>query len=311
MKDAYSNLLGEFVQAQELDHDDIVGFQCVCPCCREEIFKVAREMPGKTTHFFSHYKASAAYSITDCERRVANISDSEKTETNLTSRKQTLEKFRAVVRDALAPMHIGGEKFDEQAVRIVQPLHIEIAHVLRDKIREWGPSGKLRNLVQENDKAIAAAGHENLTPFGLSFRNRIAADLLRTVFAAGANKSILYMVARGHTSAFRLKGLHQGNVTLDMRSRSKKLTANRELVEEYGGPNENPYLMTAYATLDGMLRELHRLPYQKMIANTQAKLPPLHNITLDDYLPDLEDLEPNVNYVPKAIEYIRSPLKDW
>jgi hypothetical protein len=45
----------------------------------------------------------------------------------------------------------------------------------------------------------------------------------------------------------------------------------------------------ANLSLDAIIRELQRLPYLKMIENAKAGKPPLLGITLDDYLPDLED----------------------
>jgi hypothetical protein len=47
VRDAYSNLLGEYVQAPEVGHDDIAGFQIVCPLCREDIFRVAKHMVAR------------------------------------------------------------------------------------------------------------------------------------------------------------------------------------------------------------------------------------------------------------------------
>ncbi|MNU47193.1 hypothetical protein D3C71_360750 [compost metagenome] len=310
MKDAYSNLLGEYVQAQEIDNDDIAGFQIVCPCCREEIFKVAREAAPKTIHFFSHYRASAAFDIAECERRVGSISESDKASASARSRNHTLDMFRSVVRDACDVMPIGGEMIRQEHLDKRYPMIFELTPVVREMILEWGPDGTLVDLVQKTDKAIEEAGYSNLTAYGLTFRNRIAADLLRTIFAGNHTKTIHHMIGRGHCNAFRVKPItRRGWVDLDFRSRSRKLVDHEGLKAEHGNPSQNPYRMTAYVVIDAMLRELHRLPYLKMIANAKQKLRPMHNVTIDDYLPDLEDLQPDVNYVPlQGVDVMTKPF---
>jgi hypothetical protein len=304
MKDAYSNLLGEYVQAHEVDHGDISGFQIVCPCCREEIFKVARETKRKRIDFFSHYRASAAFTIDECERRVGSLSSSEKLQASETSRMHTLEMFRSVIRDATALVPIDGKPFqsDELPKRRVLLL-AGIVPALKELVRDMGPTGALTDVVQKNDRAIEEVGHQNLTPFGLSFRNRIASDLVRTIFAGNSDKTVLHMAARGHASAFRLKTtLQSDHVMFDFRSRSRKLVDHPGLKKEFDSREGDRF--AAYVVLDAILRELHRLPYLKMIANAKAKAHPLSGITIDDYLPDLEDGQPPVNYVSQGYDLI-------
>jgi hypothetical protein len=221
--------------------------------------------------------------------------------------------LRSVVRDAVALMPIDGEFYDHAKFQKAHAFHLEIANAIKEIVTELGPRGKLNDLVHKNDKAIQEVGHENLTPFGLSYVNRIAGDLVRTIFAnSHSPKTIMYMTARAHHSAYREKGMTPAGMLLyDMRSRSRKLADHEETKREHGSPSQNPFRMTAYATLDAMMRELHRLPYLKMIANAHQKRNPLSGITVDDYLPDLEDGQPHVNYVPlQGVDFIRRPVAD-
>lgn len=311
MKDAYSNLLGEYVQAHQVDHVDIDGFQIVCPCCREDIFKVVRETEDKVSTFFSHYRASVAFSVAECERRVGSLTASEKAEASNLSRARTVAMLRSVIRDAVALLPIDGSLYDESKFRKSLPLHMEVVNGIREIVGELGPAGLLSDVVHINDMAIQEMGHTNLTPFGMSYRNRIAGDLVRTIFAnTNSPKTIIYMTARAHHAAFRERGMSpNGMLHYDLRSRSRKLADHEGLKKEHGSPSQNPFRMTAYTTLDAMLRELHRLPYLKMIANAQAKRPPLDGISIDDYLPDLEDAQPAVNYKPlHGIQLIATPV---
>lgn len=100
MKDAYSNLLSSFHKAAELEYDDTTNLQMVCPCCREPVFKVRRNVDHDEVDYFSHYKAQIAIAA-ECERRVGAISDADKQSRNATAWNQSLALFRSVVQAAL------------------------------------------------------------------------------------------------------------------------------------------------------------------------------------------------------------------
>lgn len=306
MNDAYSNLLGEYITADQVEHADIAGFQIVCPCCREEIFKVARERAGRSATFFSHYRASKSISAAECERRVALITDGEKSSVSARSRFENVKMLRSVVRDAVAMIPISGELYHGRKDTQFLPMTVMIIECIGKMVAEWGPAGRLENLVDDNDRAIEQAGHVNLTSFGRTYRNRIASDLVRTIYAnAHSPKTLFELTDRAFFAAFRPKGvISSGMAMLDFRSRSKKLSENKAARAEHGRQG-NPAWMSSFITLDAMLRELHRLPFEKMIANARAKRPPLEGVTLDDFLPDLEDAQPDVNYEPERVEYVR------
>ena len=94
MKLGYSNLLGEYAAASELEYRDCEKFQIVCPQCREPLFKVLRDIDETPTHYLSHYAAARAYA-SDCEMRVSAISTGAMEEHGRSSRNQRLERFHA------------------------------------------------------------------------------------------------------------------------------------------------------------------------------------------------------------------------
>ena len=88
MKIGYSNVLGEHVDAKDLDYEDVSDFKIVCPACREPIHKVVRE----SQHFLSH-KQKTPGEDQECELRVAVMTREELDALDRVSRGQTLERF--------------------------------------------------------------------------------------------------------------------------------------------------------------------------------------------------------------------------
>ena len=107
MRYAYSMLLREFVEAEEVEIGDCSRFQIACPCCREAVFKKMRARPeGGDTHFLSHYRADSP-EAKECELRVESLSKDQIEHFSSTGRGQTLDSFMAVLRDAI----IRGQEF--------------------------------------------------------------------------------------------------------------------------------------------------------------------------------------------------------
>ncbi len=76
----YSLLLGEYIEAEKISYVDCKGFQIVCLCCKEPIFKVNRENAVKSIEYLSHYDKDKSY-VTECELRVEALSKEEITKT--------------------------------------------------------------------------------------------------------------------------------------------------------------------------------------------------------------------------------------
>jgi hypothetical protein len=101
MKYARSILLGEDVDADEVDHGDTVGFQIVCPCCSESVIKVCRPLDGdRTAEFFSHRQGDPERNA-ECEMRVASLSRQERAVWSAQERRQTMDAFRSVLTSVL------------------------------------------------------------------------------------------------------------------------------------------------------------------------------------------------------------------
>lgn len=102
MKIAKSILLGEHVDATQVDYEDVHGFQIVCPCCAESVIKVVRPLAdGRDTQFFSHRQAGPD-GPAECEIRVSSISREERASLDREARGQRIDAFRAVFHGALA-----------------------------------------------------------------------------------------------------------------------------------------------------------------------------------------------------------------
>ena len=107
MKYGKSLLLGELINAEDVDYEDISKnhFWIVCPVCNEAIFKVVRQQDSSTgyalpIHYFSHYETSNAYA-SDCELRVSRITESEFKTIAVQSREQKLKYFISTLQSAI------------------------------------------------------------------------------------------------------------------------------------------------------------------------------------------------------------------
>jgi hypothetical protein len=101
VKIAYSMLLREFVEAEEVEPGDCEKFLVTCPCCREALFKKTRARhEGGETHFLSHYRADSA-DAKECELRVETLSHEQIEHFSMAGRGQALDGFMSVLKDAI------------------------------------------------------------------------------------------------------------------------------------------------------------------------------------------------------------------
>lgn len=140
MKTGYSNILGDVVEASELDYGDCKDFQIVCPCCREAVFKKERAVAsGDGSHFLSHYPATDADKAAECERRVARMTKEDFAKMRSEGRGQALNRFLSVIPDisinrfANIPAHVvsfAAERFiaRPEGRRLIDPLRTYISN---------------------------------------------------------------------------------------------------------------------------------------------------------------------------------------
>jgi hypothetical protein len=106
MQTGYSLLLREYVAAKEVDYGDCEEFQITCPSCHEAIFKAGKYDSDR--QYFSHYAASKS-DVSDCELRVAALSNEQTARENLIGHGQTLAQFFARFQDILVTWMYSGK----------------------------------------------------------------------------------------------------------------------------------------------------------------------------------------------------------
>ena len=113
MKLGYSLLLGEYIEASQIDYSDCKRFQITCAGCSEPVFKVVRdggdarsEKPLTSVHYFSHYEKSKSF-ISECENRSNEVENADIRRTRSNSREQRLEYFLSVFAEAVEVLIAG------------------------------------------------------------------------------------------------------------------------------------------------------------------------------------------------------------
>ena len=96
MRLGYSLLLGEYVEATDIDYEACRKFQVVCPICKEALFKAGSAETKR--QWLSHY---AATQDSECELRVGRMTSQQVMAHNLVQRGQSLELFNSVFRHEL------------------------------------------------------------------------------------------------------------------------------------------------------------------------------------------------------------------
>ena len=199
MKFGYSNLLGEYTPASELEHRDCEKFQIVCPQCREPLFKVLRDIEGSPTHYLSHYAAARAYA-SDCEMRVSSLPTGAIEAHDRSSRNQRLAHFLAVLREMIGKSDIYQNGY--------QRLHIALG---KSKsigfLREHCFKHMNDNMFSRSDFAefaagyisdITAAGGAMETSFAISIQERIAFDIWRHLLSGNAKPNFDFLFHHGY-----------------------------------------------------------------------------------------------------------------
>ncbi|WP_043364483.1 hypothetical protein [Belnapia sp. F-4-1] len=91
MRDAWSILLQQFVQADNVGYSDCRAAQIICPVCHEALHK--RGEIGSARQHLAHYPSSNG-DPSECERRVAGLSRQQVAEVQAEARGQQLAIFQ-------------------------------------------------------------------------------------------------------------------------------------------------------------------------------------------------------------------------
>jgi len=208
MRIGYSILLGEFIDAEQLEHRDCEPFQVVCPTCNEPLFKVERTSEKNNSEYLSHYRQSESFD-SDCDLRAQSKTQAEKIKHNSESREQKLQYFLSVFtsileKDPFISYGQGFEKTQKQinkskAWRFFRNRHLESARGGDFGNRE-GFQSFADFYIQEGFKTIGIP----TTGFSTETQIRISSDLARLLlsppgkpnYEALFNHAAMYLLSR-------------------------------------------------------------------------------------------------------------------
>jgi hypothetical protein len=289
MKDAYSPLYQEFLDAFQVGYEQMAGLQIVCPCCNEPVFRVERSTTAGPTAYFSHYAAPEGLSVLDCERRVAGMPSTEKEERNQAARNQSLAVFRAVLRDAVAPIPIKGRLLSERdkswlpSDMIMNGVTLAVRHFATTTDRQ-----SIRKLTFRNSQRMLSLRGAEINPNAKpSIRSSIAADLFISAFSDYSHRTAMYLVARSMADCFQKSSEWPHKSIFHGRARTMEVA----IWNHFPDRSDRDVFAATLVTVDFILRELERLPFEKMIINARNGRKPMEGVTIDDYLEPETDPE--------------------
>ncbi|WP_108462914.1 hypothetical protein [Devosia naphthalenivorans] len=291
----YSILLGEFVPANQARPTDVAGFQIVCPCCKDPVFKTERLGRKDVLEFFSHYASKVG--TEDCELRVAGISEGTRASTNSASRSQTLKLFLAVIRSAMAVAW----KDDPHARRWAEvegsPALSWFVDLRADHMAtgRWFKDADLDEALDTAISDVDLMALRNAGGLDVSVRRRLVKDVishLRSPNAAKNRKTLILHGLRGAVEAFwTCEALNE--IDIPMRKMFNALLSDTRTdwrawvkrMNERQGPHLDAFNDLHFMIEMFLMRDLLRLPVVRMLENHRAGRAVLEGIDDLDYLP--------------------------
>ncbi|SRR6266568_1142250 len=202
MKLGFSNLLGEFLQAEALDYADSKNFQVVCPSCREPVFKVVRKDHERTIHYLSHYEKDAAY-VANCELRVESITKDTVAKINDGSKGQRLAYFLSVLPEATnRALYLADEKASKarafffkklKKCRAIQKSRDSTSRQWREIIHKMSDDVLMSLFTAFVDFTTDKEGGFYQTSFAVEKQKRIALDMYRHVYSLKAKPTFDFL----------------------------------------------------------------------------------------------------------------------
>lgn len=202
MKTSYSLVLGEYLEAKEIDYDDTRRLQTVCPCCHEAVFKGI--FSQKNTHYFSHFKKDELMN-SDCEIRVKGLSKAFKA-VNAKARGQRLSKFMSVFEEVMKTHYFQWN--DQEAKRFMKG-HCFKTVMYMTLYSATGKTPKpipfTPNVLLMKDQFLLVAhqflenteNYEEVTSLGRETNKRLALELFLHLITPQVRKNLelLYLVS--------------------------------------------------------------------------------------------------------------------
>jgi hypothetical protein len=175
MNSGYSLLLGEHIDACDLNYRDCEPFQIVCPACKEPLFKAKRTSDGGEIHYLSHYTTDNSYSG-DCELRVASHTKTAYANESKIARDQRLSFFTGVLQEMISQheMYKNGITTSQKLLNKSKALSW-LCGVMYKNSRENLTSDKiLSEIADEYEQDLNKIGAPLQTTFAYSVQKRMA-----------------------------------------------------------------------------------------------------------------------------------------
>jgi hypothetical protein len=194
MKLGYSILLGETVNASEVEYRDCEHFQIVCPVCREPVYKIARRVhDGDAQQFLSHYAAAKSYAA-DCELRVRGLSADVVSRGNVEAREQRLAYFLSVMTKVLGRSAIYTTEWRKTHYRISRSKAMDMLFAaVCDVIQQAGAEAMFEDNAQDHLQWLRESGWGLKTTFDIHRQTTIAKDLWLTVCTPMARTNLRFL----------------------------------------------------------------------------------------------------------------------
>ena len=291
MKYGHSNLLGETIEAGLLDYSDYRTFQIVCPVCRENVFKVVRDVLPAPIHYLSHYAAAQAYAA-DCELRVAGFSQREIEQQNLISRGQKIDLFLRVLRDAIKRFEYVGNPATKikslfWTLERSKPLSFmfELFVSVAPRLDEATFQASTEVYIHQD---VGADHPMWRTGFALRTQQRIAHDLWRNLVTFPARSNLRFLWHHGYSMVLARLQASVDSGAIDPPSQKLRVYAEKLLQSSRAGgmalivemnniPAPQPFALEGTFYFSKLMSEvthemigcLLRLPYFKILEEQQ------------------------------------------
>jgi len=208
MKLGYSNLLGEYLNAESLEYKDCERFQVVCPACREPVFKVAGHRLDNLVAYLSHYRRDVSYD-SDCELRVSHIGASEIEKVNYQSRGQRLQYFMSVFREIVLTNEYEKNKRTNINTLFEQMNRSKALFLLRERIYEIcimtlgmnTPKEHFEGFCEDYVTDIMEVANGNFydTSFSIQVQKRIARDIWLHLLSQTGKQNWFFLFNHSYT----------------------------------------------------------------------------------------------------------------
>lgn len=194
MKTGYSILLGEYIDAIDVDYRDCEFFQIVCPVCYEPLFKVQRRISETAIDYLSHYSADSAYTG-DCELRVSVNSRSTYVNENKISRDQRLQFFINVLQDMIGrhEMYTHGTEQAQRLLSRSKALSLLCCQMYENSKNQLNTDAILSDIADEYAKQVEEVGHPLQTTFAYAVQKRIAGDIWKFLLSAKGEANFRFL----------------------------------------------------------------------------------------------------------------------